>query len=113
VSDFVVSLLRVIARGADGEAYNIGDDREEITMRDLAERIRRLVRGSGSVVVRESAEPEYLADNPQRRCPNLDKLRALGGAMPVVSLDEGLARYVRWLDAEEGREAGGASGDGE
>ncbi|MFN8641289.1 MAG: hypothetical protein U0802_06380 [Candidatus Binatia bacterium] len=40
MTDFTVSLLRVIARGADGEAYNVGDDREEISMRELAERIR-------------------------------------------------------------------------
>lgn len=103
VSDFLVSFLRVIARGADGEAYNVGDDREEIAMRELADRIRAVTQAPGRVIVRESADPHYLTDNPQRRCPDLGKLRALGGAMPCVSLEEGIARYARWCAADERR----------
>lgn len=99
VSDFLVSFLRVVARGADGEAYNVGDDREEISMRELADRIRAVTQAPGRVVVRASDDPHYLTDNPQRRCPDLRKLRALGGAMPCVSLEDGLARYVRWCAA--------------
>jgi len=99
VTDFVVSLLRVIARGVDGEAYNVGDDRAEISVRELAERIRVVTGAAGRVVVRPSEDPDYLTDNPQRRCPALAKLRALGGSMPCVSLEEGLARYARWLGA--------------
>lgn len=101
VTDFIVSLLRVITRGADGEAYNVGDDRAEISMRELADRIRAVTQAPGRVVVRASTDPDYLTDNPQRRCPDLTKLRALGGSMPCVPLEEGLARYVRWLAAEE------------
>jgi nucleoside-diphosphate-sugar epimerase len=109
-TDFIVSLLRVIARGVDGEAYNVGDDREEIAMRELADRIRAVTKAPGRVVVRASTDPDYLTDNPQRRCPDLTKLRALGGSMPRVSLEEGLTRYVRWLAAEDAvRPAGGES----
>lgn len=108
VTDFTVSLLRVIARGADGEAYNVGDDREEISMRELAERIRAVTATRGGVCVRPSPDPEYLTDAPRRRCPDLAKLRALGGSMPRVALEDGLTRYARWLaaaaaDAGEGR----------
>ena len=99
MSDFLVSFLRVIARGADGEAYNVGDDREEISMRELADRIRVVTQAPGRVVVRESTDPHYLTDNPQRRCPDLAKLRALGGSMPCVALEEGIARYARWCAA--------------
>jgi dTDP-glucose 4,6-dehydratase/UDP-glucuronate decarboxylase len=102
VADFVVALLRVLARGADGEAYNVGDDREEISMRELADRIRAVARARGRVVVRPSDDPDFLTDNPQRRCPDLAKLRALGGSMPCVVLEDGLGRYMRWLAAEEG-----------
>lgn len=101
VTDFIVSLLRVLARGANGEAYNVGDDREEISMRELAERISRVTGAAGRVTVRESDDPDYLVDNPQRRCPDLTKLRGLGGPMPCVTLEDGLARYARWLAAEE------------
>ncbi len=109
VTDFLVSLLRVIARGVDGEAYNVGDDREEISMRALADRIRTVTHAPGHVVVQASTDPDYLTDNPQRRCPDLTKLRALGGSMPCVSLDEGLARYARWLAAWDGAAGGRGS----
>lgn len=102
VTDFIVSFLRVVVRGQDGEAYNVGDDREEISMLELAERIRRVAKRPGRVIVQPSADSEYLVDNPQRRCPELSKLRELGGDMPRVSLEEGLARYVGWLAAEAG-----------
>jgi len=101
VADFIVSLLRVITRGVDGEAYNVGDDREEISIRDLAERIRAVANAPGRVVVRPSDDPDYLTDNPRRRCPDLGKLRALGASMPCVSLEDGLARYARWLAAQD------------
>jgi UDP-glucuronate decarboxylase len=107
VTDFIVSLLRVIARGVDGEAYNVGDDREEISMRELADRVRAVTKVPGRVVVQPSADPDYLTDNPQRRCPDLTKLRTLGGSMPCVSLEEGLTRYARWLAAEDRPRAAG------
>jgi dTDP-glucose 4,6-dehydratase/UDP-glucuronate decarboxylase len=110
VTDFLVSLLRVITRGINGEPYNVGDDREEISMRDLAERIRLVTHARGRVLVQPSADPDYLADNPQRRCPDLSKLRALGGSMPRVSLDEGLDRYARWLAAEDSGPGAPANG---
>ena len=106
VTDFIVSLLRVIARGIDGEAYNVGDDREEISMRELADRIRAVTQAPGRIVIQASTDPDYLTDNPQRRCPDLTKLRGLEGSMPCVSLEEGLARYARWLAAQDGAGAG-------
>ena len=109
VTDFIVSLLRVIVRGADGEPYNVGDDREEISMRELADRIRAVVRAPGRVVVQESGDPDFLTDNPQRRCPDLAKLRALGGSVPRVSLEDGIGRYARWLVAHGRTRTGGGA----
>jgi dTDP-glucose 4,6-dehydratase/UDP-glucuronate decarboxylase len=100
ITDFVVGLLRVIARGKDGEAYNVGND-HEISVRDLALAISRAAGGAGRVRVARSDDPDYLADNPQRRCPDLTRLRALGPAMPTVDLARGLERYLAWA-----REAG-------
>jgi dTDP-glucose 4,6-dehydratase/UDP-glucuronate decarboxylase len=99
VTDFVVGLLRVVARGKDGEAYNVGND-HEIAVRDLAAAMSRAAGGGARVVVARSDDPDYLTDNPQRRCPDLARLRALGAA-PTVALERGLGRYLAWA-----REAG-------
>ncbi len=100
IADFVVGLLRVIARGKDGEAYNVGNDRE-IPVHELALAMSRAAGGAARVRVAQSADPDYLADNPQRRCPDLTRLRALGAARASVDLERGLGRYLAWA-----REAG-------
>lgn len=93
VRDFVRGLLRVWVRGAAGEAYNLGND-EEISIADAAELMATLAGPPPLPVRRErSDDPEYVTDNPQRRCPDLGKVRALGWA-PAVSLADGLARTL-------------------
>lgn len=98
ITDFVVGLLRVIAGGRDGDAYNVGNDREA-SVRDLAQAMARAAGGTASIRITRSDDPDYLADNPQRRCPDLARLRSLGGSGPVVDLDEGLRRYLAWARA--------------
>jgi dTDP-glucose 4,6-dehydratase/UDP-glucuronate decarboxylase len=106
ITDFMVGFLRVIAAGESGSAYNVGRDRE-VSVRDLADALARVAGGS-RVRVQTSDDPDYLADNPQRRCPDLGRLRALGGASGDVSLDEGLRRYLAW--ARETDELGRIAG---
>jgi UDP-glucuronate decarboxylase len=104
VRDAVDGYYRVLTRGRPGEPYNIGTDRPEITMRDLADRVvrtaNRLTGYTGEVVQRTSDDPDYLADNPTRRCPVIDKARTELGYEPEVGLDEGLERSLRWYLAE-------------
>jgi UDP-glucuronate decarboxylase len=40
-----------------------------------------------------SDDPDYVTDNPQRRCPDLTKVRGLGWR-PAVPLADGLARTL-------------------
>jgi UDP-glucuronate decarboxylase len=98
ITDFMVGLLAVTARGGAGEPYNIGNDREEVAMRDLA---RMMIDASGRPLQLRFARSEdahYLTDNPQRRCPDLGKLRALSGYQCQVDLRDGLRRYLAWAE---------------
>lgn len=113
ITDFITDLLRVIVGGADGEAYNVGDDRGEIAMSELAASIADATGTRGRVRVKASEEADYLVDNPQRRRPDLTKLRAIGGGAASVDLADGLARYVAWsrttLEPKSSATQGGAS----
>jgi UDP-glucuronate decarboxylase len=106
VADAVDGYYRVLARGRPGEPYNIGTDRPEISMRELAERVAdiaaRVVGYSGDVVVGQADDPDYLTDNPNRRSPVIDKARSELGYAPEVALDDGLERALRWYVAEQG-----------
>jgi UDP-glucuronate decarboxylase len=104
VMDAIDGYYRILTRGRPGEPYNIGTDRPEISMRDLAERLRaiaeRVTGYEGQVVTRSSDDPDYLTDNPNRRSPVIDKARVELGYEPEVALDDGLERALSWYLAE-------------
>jgi UDP-glucuronate decarboxylase len=110
VSDAVTGYYKVLVRGHDGEAYNIGVEEPEVSMGELAERLVELGRAhfgyGGAVVRRTSEERDYLVDNPTRRCPVVAKARDHLGYLPRVGLDEGLRRALLWYaDHRESAEA--------
>jgi hypothetical protein len=51
---------------------------------------------TGKVIRRSSAEADYLVDNPNRRCPTIEKARRELGYNPSVPIDEGLRRALTW-----------------
>ncbi len=99
-ADAVTGYYKVLVRGRPGEPYNIGVEAPEISMFELAERVTALARQlfgyPGKVVRNQSAERDYLTDNPGRRCPVIKKARTELGYNPVVDLQEGLRRSLVW-----------------
>ncbi len=110
VADAIVGYYRILLRGRPGEPYNIGADSPEITMVALASMLadlgRQLFGYSGNVVRQESADPQYLTDNPQRRCPDISKAHRELGFSPEVDVEEGLRRTLIWYSGNrEAQEA--------
>jgi dTDP-glucose 4,6-dehydratase/UDP-glucuronate decarboxylase len=99
-ADAVAGYYKVLVRGRPGESYNIGVETPEVSMRELAGRLRDLGRElfgyAGRVVIAPSAEADYLVDNPNRRCPVIAKAREELGYAPGIDLDEGLRRSLMW-----------------
>ncbi len=100
VADAVVGYVLALTRGRPGEAYNIGNERPEVSIAELAERVVAVARDDfgyrGRVVRRVSGEADYLVDNPNRRRPNIAKARSELGYAPSVDLDDGLRRTLTW-----------------
>lgn len=95
-SDALAGYLLALLSPFKGEAFNIGSDTNEISMRDLASLILRLLNSKRHVVHKPSEEADYLADNPGRRCPDISKARRLLGFTPKVTLESGLFRMLSW-----------------
>lgn len=105
VADAIVGYLKILVRGRYGEAYNIGVSAPEISMNELAQRVvdsaRELFGYGGRVVCRNSEDTSYLTDNPNRRCPVIEKARAELGYDPGIDLDEGLRRMLIWYSENQ------------
>lgn len=95
-SDAVTGYLLALLSSGSGEAYNIGADNLEISMRDLAGLVTNVAGGALGVTCEVSKDRAYLTDNPQRRCPDLTKARTKLGYNPLVGLEEGLSRLHHW-----------------
>jgi dTDP-glucose 4,6-dehydratase/UDP-glucuronate decarboxylase len=103
VSDAAAAILGVLAAGAPGEAYNVGND-EEVSIGELAGLVDELSSDRLGVRLVRSPDADYLIDDPRRRCPDLTKIKATIGWTPRVPLREGMDRTLRFY-----REGGASS----
>lgn len=85
-------------------AFNIGTDAPEISVRAFAEIFRsagaKLSGYSGQILCQPSRDPDYLTHNPNRRCPIIRKAREELCYEPVVRVDDGVTRWLRFLLCE-------------
>ncbi|HEX9812426.1 MAG TPA: NAD-dependent epimerase/dehydratase family protein [Burkholderiales bacterium] len=99
-ADAITGYYKVLVKGHPGEAYNIGIERPEISMAQLAEKViataHELFGYRGKLVRGRNAEADYLVDNPNRRCPLIEKARSHLGYDPRILVDDGLRRSMIW-----------------
>ena len=100
VADAVIGYFKVLTRGRDGEAYNVGIEEPEVTIgdfaRETADAARELFGYAGKVVTAPPPDADYLKDNPNRRCPVMTKARDELGFAPGVGLRDGLRKLLAW-----------------
>lgn len=95
VADAVEATLRLAStESAWGRVVNVGNDTEETVIEDLATLVLRRV-GHRPALERVAAP----AGSPERRCPDLTRLRTLTGFTPKVSLETGVGETVEWYRA--------------
>jgi UDP-glucuronate decarboxylase len=99
-TDAIAGYFKVLVRGGTGEPYNIGIDRPEISIAHLAELTVRAAGDicgyRGKVVLGKSTEADYLIDNPDRRCPVINKARNELDFAPKVLIEDGIYRSLIW-----------------
>jgi nucleoside-diphosphate-sugar epimerase len=110
VADAIIGYYKILVSGRQAEAYNIGVAEPEISMASLAKKMVEIssdvFQYQGKVELQNSAEADYLTDNPQRRCPDITKARTELQYTPGISLEEGLLRSLIWYrENQEVKEA--------
>jgi dTDP-glucose 4,6-dehydratase/UDP-glucuronate decarboxylase len=108
-TDAITGYYKILVRGHNAEAYNIGIEKPEISMATLANLVtdtaRELFGYKGKVVLGKAKQQDYLIDNPNRRCPIVTKARDHLGYDPKVLPDEGIYRSLVWYSHNRTAEA--------
>jgi dTDP-glucose 4,6-dehydratase/UDP-glucuronate decarboxylase len=96
VSDNIRAQFLVLLSGLRDEIFNVGNNEEEVTVRELANRINNLFGGTLRIAHLTPNDPVYVTDNPKRRCPDVTRIRTTLGWRHAVSMDDGLRRMLVW-----------------
>ena len=96
ISDAITAIFKVLISGKKGEVYNIGNDKPEIDMFELAQTISEIL-GNGVKPRRKKYPQNYPAGEPQRRCPDLTKIKTQLNFEPKVDLKTGLKQTIQWF----------------
>lgn len=104
LADALAGVLGMLVRGHPGEVFNLGNERETVTVVELARLVARLETPRLEVVPVEGNPAPRLAESPRRLVPDCGRARHRLGFAPRTPLPEGLRRTLRWL-----REAGVAA----
>jgi UDP-glucuronate decarboxylase len=101
VDDAVEATLRLMELPQkESLIVNIGNDFEAMEIIDLAHRLFAVAGVSPSIEVHPPP-----AGSPERRLPNLDRLRELTAYRPRVDLDDGLKTTYEWYRQERSMQA--------
>lgn len=105
IADAINGYLKILLHGTY-DYFNIGIESPEISISQLAEYYveagREVFGYTGKVVYATSEDKDYLTNNPQRRCPNIDKARRILHYSPLISVGEGVKRFLSFI--KESRE---------
>lgn len=99
IADAVKGFLKILLSDFNGEIFNIGNDFQEISVSQLAELIKEVSGNSVEIIHKENPDKRYMKDNPQRRIPDLTKIRTLLNYNPKIDMKTGLKRSLEWYKA--------------
>jgi UDP-glucose 4-epimerase len=105
ISDVVDVLIKLADHPeAVGQVFNIGNARDEVSVMELAKRVKQRTKSSSEIVLvpYDQAYEEGFEDM-QRRVPDTSKIRALTGYEPRVQLDEILDNVIAYFTSDKGR----------
>jgi UDP-glucuronate decarboxylase len=96
LADATAGFFTVLLKGENAHAYNIGNDKAEISIAELADTLVRLFPERNLKVIRQIQHrgQEYLESPISRNCPDISKVSRLGWE-PSTTVEQGFARTIR------------------
>ena len=94
-TDAIEGIIKVLKNGVNGETYNIGNDKHEISMIDLVKLFGKTI--NVDIKYKLTPYPEFYPDDePRRRLASIDKARKHLNFYPQVTLEAGLWQTWMW-----------------
>ena len=94
VTDAITAMFLVVIKGKKF-VYNIGNDKPEINMTKLYKLIKKNVPKKINFI-NINYPKNYPQVEPQRRCPDISKIKSELGFKSKVSMDESIKRFYTW-----------------
>jgi UDP-glucuronate decarboxylase len=91
----MTGFIKVLLQTEKPDVFNVGNPLPEISISDLAQKVCEIA-GDGAVFELSKYPDSYPEDEPNRRCPDIDKIRLVLNFEPKINLDEGLSRFLKW-----------------
>lgn len=96
LSDAIIGFFTVLLNGKNGEAYNVGNPNEGLSIKELAYTLISLFpeKKLKVIEIQKTADNNYLKSNTSRNCPDVSKIKNLGWT-PYYSVQEGFKRTIQ------------------
>ena len=102
VTDVVDALVLLMdSKESIGQAFNIGST-NEITITELAQKVIKLTNSTSEIIYKKHSE--VFGDHfeePQRRVPDISKIKKVVGWQPKQSLDEVIVEIAEYIKAND------------
>jgi UDP-glucose 4-epimerase len=102
VTDVVDALVLLMdSKESIGQAFNIGST-NEITITELAQKVIKVTNSTSEIIYKKHSE--VFGDHfeePQRRVPDISKIKKIVGWQPKKSLDETIIEIAEYLKAND------------
>ena len=95
ISDQIRGILTILFNGKNGEAYNVGNDKE-INIFQLSKLVVKLSKQKIKIKFKKSFDKTFNIDNPKRRCPKLNKIYNINKWRPKMSLKNGIKNTLKF-----------------
>ena len=94
VSDAIKGFESTLEKG-DGEIFNIGNDVEPVSIKELAERIISLSNSKSIIKLIPFEKSDRDRNEIMNRAPSIEKAKQILGYQPKRSLDEGIKKIIK------------------
>lgn len=96
MTDAHILFWKILFSNYNCEAFNVGSDLDEITIRELAKLVCEMFDNKISYSYNEKNKFNYLNGSPDRCCPNINKARKMLNYEPKQRINKWLLRMIKW-----------------